>query len=330
MAESFGEVVIVGKDGTHHVFPPGFDPKRAASIVRQRSEKTMLPRETKLGRDGQELPSTKTTLGKADKPDRVKDFITEHYRHFNSSTLKDAAEGYVKLLAGGGEMFVAMAGAMSTAELGRSLAPMIRSKKIHAICCTGANLEEDLFNLIAHDEYKAIPNYLDTTPKDDQKLAEQRINRVTDTGIPEKAAMTPIEECVMRRWEDATRTRAEHSSERRVEGGVPRQSRRQLVARRNGHGDSDLCARVGRFHVRERVRCAMSRGDIRTESHEVRHRIHGRTCDLVPRAFEATRPRILSDRGRSGGGFRDLRCSLAHAGHGEGRHETVGVFLPNH
>lgn len=33
------EVVILGTDGTEHVFPPGFDPKRAAQIVRQQTLK---------------------------------------------------------------------------------------------------------------------------------------------------------------------------------------------------------------------------------------------------------------------------------------------------
>ena len=50
----------------------------------------------------------------------------------------------------------ALAGAMSTAELGISLARMIREDKVHAISCTAANLEEDVFNLVAHDEYHIV------------------------------------------------------------------------------------------------------------------------------------------------------------------------------
>jgi hypothetical protein len=41
-----------------------------------------------------------------------------------------------------------------TAELGVSLAEMIRQNKIHIISCTGANLEEDIMNLVAHTHYK--------------------------------------------------------------------------------------------------------------------------------------------------------------------------------
>ncbi len=100
----------------------------------------------------------------------VRQFIDHNYRHFNAAALKDAAQAYEKHLASGGKMLVTLAGAMSTAELGISLAEMIRQDKVHAICCTGANLEEDVFNLVAHDHYVRIPNYRDLTPEDEQKL----------------------------------------------------------------------------------------------------------------------------------------------------------------
>ena len=87
----------------------------------------------------------------------VKDFITRHYRHFNAAVVIDAAQAYVDHLAGGGKMLMTLAGAMSTAELGLSLADMIRAGKVDAICCTGANLEEDIFNLVAHDHYVRVP-----------------------------------------------------------------------------------------------------------------------------------------------------------------------------
>ncbi|MDE0359826.1 MAG: deoxyhypusine synthase family protein, partial [Rhodospirillaceae bacterium] len=79
----------------------------------------------------------------------ISEFIRHHYRHFNSAALVDAADAYAGLADAGGAMLVTLAGAMSTAELGLSLAEMIRRGKVHAICCTGANLEEDLFNLVA-------------------------------------------------------------------------------------------------------------------------------------------------------------------------------------
>src|SRR5271167_1338374 len=115
----------------------------------------------------------------------VRDFITHHYRHFNSAALVDAAKAYEAHLAKGGKMFMSIAGAMSTAELGISLAEMIRQDKVHAICCTGANLEEDIFNLVAHDSYVRVPHYRQLTPAEEVVLRDKGMNRVTDTCIPE-------------------------------------------------------------------------------------------------------------------------------------------------
>ncbi len=103
---------------------------------------------------------------------KVSDFLRHHYRHFNAAALIDAADGYSRHIDQGGKMFVTLAGAMSTAELGLSLAEMIRRDKIHGICCTGANLEEDLFNLVAHDHYVRVPHYRELTPEQEEESAE--------------------------------------------------------------------------------------------------------------------------------------------------------------
>src|SRR5258706_6799313 len=97
-------------------------------------------------------------------------------------------------------MLVTMAGAMSTAEIGLSLAEMIRRDKVHAITCTGANLEEDIFNLVAHDHYERVPHYRQLSPADEQALLERHMNRVTDTCIREGEAMRRIEAAVLRHW----------------------------------------------------------------------------------------------------------------------------------
>lgn len=112
-------------------------------------------------------------------------FIETHYRHFNARELVDAARAYRNHIDSGGKMLITLAGAMSTAELGISLAQMIREGKVHAISCTAANLEEDVFNLVAHNEYKIVPNYRELSAADEQKLYEEGFNRVTDTCIPE-------------------------------------------------------------------------------------------------------------------------------------------------
>ena len=133
----------------------------------------------------------------------IRDFVRHHYRHFNSAALVDASEAYTQHLANGGSMLMTLAGAMSTAELGLSLAEMIRRGKVHAICCTGANLEEDVFNLVAHEHYVRIPHYRHLTPEQEEALLEQHLNRVTDTCIPEEEAMRRIERVVGEAWDAA-------------------------------------------------------------------------------------------------------------------------------
>ena len=133
----------------------------------------------------------------------IRDFITHHYRHFNAATVVDAAEAYETLLDSGGKMFMTLAGAMSTAELGLSLAEMIRQGKVHAICCTGANLEEDIFNLVAHSHYERVPHYRDLNAEDEAALLARHLNRVTDTCIPEEEAMRKIEHKVLDYWKQA-------------------------------------------------------------------------------------------------------------------------------
>ena len=133
----------------------------------------------------------------------ISQFIARNYRHFNAAALLDAAKGYEDHLKAGGKMFVTLAGAMSTAELGISLAEMIRQDKVHGIVCTGANLEEDVFNLVAHDFYERVPNYRDLTAADEQKLLDRHMNRVTDTCIPEMEAMRRIEKVVLEEWMNA-------------------------------------------------------------------------------------------------------------------------------
>jgi deoxyhypusine synthase len=136
-------------------------------------------------------------------------FLKRHFHHFNAAVLIEAANGYRQHLQNNGRMFLAIAGAMSTAELGISLAEMIRQGKVHGICCTGANLEEDVFNLIAHNSYQRIPNYRDLTPADELVLYEHDLNRVTDTCIPENEAVRKLEKAILEEW-----ISADSSSER--------------------------------------------------------------------------------------------------------------------
>lgn len=135
----------------------------------------------------------------------ISKFIAHNYRHFNAAALVDAAKGYEAHLAEGGRMLVTLAGAMSTAELGISLAEMIRRGKVHAIVCTGANLEEDIFNLVAHDYYERVPHYRQLSAAEEEELLNRHMNRVTDTCIPEGEAMRRIEAAVAEEWLAADR-----------------------------------------------------------------------------------------------------------------------------
>lgn len=133
----------------------------------------------------------------------ITDFILEHYKHFNAAALIDAAKGYEKHLADGKKMMVTLAGAMSTAELGKSLAEMIRQDKVAIISCTGANLEEDIMNLVAHNHYKRVPEYRDLSPKQERELLDKGLNRVTDTCIPEEEAFRRLEKHIVAEWTQA-------------------------------------------------------------------------------------------------------------------------------
>lgn len=153
----------------------------------------MLPREIK------QVPKVKLTGPTAE-------FVKRHYHHFNARELRDATMAYKNLLDNNGIMFVSMAGAMSTGQLGISLAEMIRKKYVSGLSVTGANLEEDIFNLVAHDSYVQLPKYRYLTPEDDNALHKKDLNRVTDTAIPAAGAMKTVEDAIIDRWKNAVLT----------------------------------------------------------------------------------------------------------------------------
>jgi deoxyhypusine synthase len=137
---------------------------------------------------------------------QISGFLEEHFRHFNAAALLDAAKDYKVHIDSKQKMMVTLAGAMSTAEIGRSLAQMIRENKVHIISCTGANLEEDLMNLVAHKSYKRVPNYRDLSPREEQQLLTEGFNRVTDTCIPEEEAFRKLQGHIEDHWKGAEST----------------------------------------------------------------------------------------------------------------------------
>ena len=150
----------------------------------------------------------------------ITEFLEKYYLHFNAAALVDASKGYVAHLKDGGKMMITLAGAMSTAELGKILAEMIRQDKVDIISCTGANLEEDVMNLVAHSHYKRVPNYRDLTPEQERELLDQHFNRVTDTCIPEEEAFRRLQKHLEDVW---------HAAEEKGERYFPHEFLYQVV-----------------------------------------------------------------------------------------------------
>jgi deoxyhypusine synthase len=134
----------------------------------------------------------------------IREFMDEYFLHFNAATVVSAAEAWKAHHDGGAKMLVSLAGAMSTARIGRLLAPMIDAGWVHAISCTGANLEEDVFNLVAGEEYEVIPDWRALSAEEDKALYDRGMNRVTDICIPE-TVMRHIEQRLRDRWKQAER-----------------------------------------------------------------------------------------------------------------------------
>lgn len=133
------------------------------------------------------------------------EFLLKNYKNFNSRATRDATLSYWRHVDGGGKMYWAMAGAMSSAQLGISLAPAIRAGLVHGLSVTGANLEESLFRLVAHHSYKDFPDYRYLTKEDDTRILDERMRRVTDTSIPEDEAFRAVEKYLVPMWMDATK-----------------------------------------------------------------------------------------------------------------------------
>ncbi|MBN2725301.1 MAG: deoxyhypusine synthase family protein [Deltaproteobacteria bacterium] len=127
---------------------------------------------------------------------KVSEFLEKHFKHYNAREALSAAKGYCNHLDNGGKMFMTLAGAMSTGELGIILARMIREGKVHGISCTAANLEEDIFNLVEHNNYKPLPEYYCLSPQQELAIRDEGYNRVTDTAIPENVFRILQEEMV--------------------------------------------------------------------------------------------------------------------------------------
>lgn len=111
---------------------------------------------------------------------RMTDWLDRTFRHYNSKQLLEAAKEYKSQIYSGRKMLVSIGGAMSTSEIGVTLAEMIRQGKVHAISCTGANLEEDVFMALgAYEPLKK--DWRSITAEEDTKIYEDGCARITDS-----------------------------------------------------------------------------------------------------------------------------------------------------
>ena len=134
----------------------------------------------------------------------VRGTIESYFHHFNAGELSKMSASLLKHIESGGKIFITLAGAMSTAGIGQLLAPMIRQGHVAAISCTGANLEEDVFRMMAFPHYESIVNWRILSLEDEQELLNKNMNRVTDVCIPEQEAIRTLEEYLLNAWEQAS------------------------------------------------------------------------------------------------------------------------------
>ncbi len=236
-------------------------------------------------------------------------------------------------------MFLAMAGAMSSAELGLSLAEMIRQGKIHAISCTGANLEEDIYNLVAHDHYVRIPNYRDLTPEDEHELLSRHLNRVTDTCIPEEEAIRRIEAAIIEEWTDADRKGERYFPHeflyRMLRSGKLEQyyqidPEEQLDAGCVREKPAHLRAGLGRLHHGQHLRLPLHERQHQECPHRAHgHRVHDGIGRLVRRRHRRGAHWLLPDRRRHCRRLPHLRRADVAPGYGRRVDPAVGLLLPD-
>jgi hypothetical protein len=231
-------------------------------------------------------------------------------------------------------MMVTLAGAMSTAELGLSLAEMIRRDKVHAITCTGANLEEDVFNLVAHDHYVRIPHYRDLTPADEEALLARHLNRVTDTCIPRRRRSAASSGGARglaggRRGRGAlfpARVHVPAAVERQAGRALPDRPEGQLARGGRREEPADHRARLGGLDARQHLRQPLHHRRDQERAHGAqRHRVHDAARRLVPGGRGRPLGRLLPDRRRHRRRLPDLRGADARAGPAHDRTSRAGA-----
>lgn len=143
----------------------------------------------------------KMTKGKSTAP--VSAFAEKTLRHCNGGSTLQAALWLKNHLDNGGKLVVTLAGALSSFQIGITLAELIRRGKVHLVSATAANHEESYYRYVAHSHYAYIPRYTELTPEQEAELRDAGLRRITDTFLPEDESVRIMEPHLLKMWQEA-------------------------------------------------------------------------------------------------------------------------------
>ncbi len=133
----------------------------------------------------------------------VSAFAERTLRHCNGGSTLQAALWLKEHLANGGKLVVTLAGALSSFQIGVTLAELIRKNKVHLVSATAANHEESYYRYVAHSHYAYIPRYTELTPEQEAELRDTGLRRITDTFLPEDESVRIMEPHLLKMWKEA-------------------------------------------------------------------------------------------------------------------------------
>jgi deoxyhypusine synthase len=133
----------------------------------------------------------------------VSAFAMETLKHCNGGSTLQAALWLKQHVENGGKIVVTLAGALSSFQVGVTLAELIRQNKVHLVSATGANHEESYYRYVAHSHYAYIPRYTELTPEQEAELRDAGLRRITDTFLPEDESVRIMEPHLFKMWKEA-------------------------------------------------------------------------------------------------------------------------------
>lgn len=136
----------------------------------------------------------------------VSAFAAEALKHCNGGSTLQAALWLKEHVENGGKIVVTLAGALSSFQVGVTLAELIRKGKVHLVSATGANHEESYYRYVAHSHYAYIPRYTELTPEQEAELRDAGLRRITDTFLPEDESVRIMEPHLLKMWKQAEKT----------------------------------------------------------------------------------------------------------------------------